>query len=187
METTGTVYFFTGLSGAGKTTIGTIFYDHLKNTKPNVVILDGDQTRPVFNEDSGYSDADRRRGAKRTFRVAKMLADQGIDVIVCSMCLYHEVRAWNRENIQKYCEIYVNVTPETLLKRNQKGLYSSGKNVVGIDLPFEEPTSPDFIICNNGEDTPQAIVAQLEQQLGLVQKPPKPRPIYISGHERRAV
>jgi adenylylsulfate kinase len=188
MEQQGTVYFFTGLSGAGKTTIGGLFHRHLKARKPNVVLLDGDQTRPVFNEDSGYSDEDRRRGAKRTFRVAKMLADQGIDVIVCSMCLYHEVRAWNRENISNYCEIYVKVTSETLIKRNKKGLYTSGKNVVGIDLPFEEPTSPDVVICNNGQDTPEQIVAHLEQELGLVQKPVNPVTLYVSrGNERRAI
>jgi adenylylsulfate kinase len=188
MEHTGTVYFFTGLSGAGKTTLGTIFYQHLKSVKDNVVILDGDQTRPVFNEDTGYSDEDRRRGAKRTFRVAKMLADQGIDVVVCSMCLYHEIRAWNRENIQKYCEIYVNVTSETLLKRNKKGLYTSGKNVVGIDLPFEEPISPDVVLHNDGQETPEALVAHLEQTLGLFQKPANPLPVYVSGdRKRRAV
>jgi adenylylsulfate kinase len=184
MENKGTVYFFTGLSGAGKTTLGTLFYRHLKRDKGNVVILDGDQTRPVFNEDVGYTDEDRRKGAKRTFRVAKMLADQGIDVVVCSMCLYHEIRAWNRENIPNYCEIYVNVTAETLIRRNQKGLYTAGKNVVGIDLPFEEPTTPDIVICNNGQDTPEAIVAHLEQELAL--KSAMQLPIYVSG-ARRAV
>jgi adenylylsulfate kinase len=184
MESKGTVYFFTGLSGAGKTTLGVLFYQHLKEAKPNVVLLDGDQTRPVFNEDSGYSDEDRRRGAKRTFRVAKLLADQGIDVVVCSMCLYHEVRAWNRENIENYCEIYVRVTAETLLKRNKKGLYTSGKNVVGIDLPFEEPVSPDVVLCNDGRETPEAMVAQLEETLGLFQPPA----VYVSAtRERRAV
>lgn len=69
----GTVYFFTGLSGAGKTTIGGLFYRRLKARKPNVVLLDGDQIRPVFAEDIGYSGDDRIRGARR-IRVAKMLS-----------------------------------------------------------------------------------------------------------------
>jgi adenylylsulfate kinase len=171
MDHIGTVYFFTGLSGAGKTTLGSLFYHRLREGKDNVVLLDGDQTRPVFNEDSGYTDADRRRGAKRTFRVAKMLADQGIDVVVCSMCLYHEVRQWNRENIPNYCEIYVSVTPETLLRRNKKGLYTAGQNVVGVDLPFEEPTSPDVVIHNDGHQSPEDIVTHLEQDLGLAPLP----------------
>ena len=164
-EKKGTVYFFTGLSGAGKTTIGGLFYHRMKAARNDVVLLDGDQTRPVYNEDSGYSDADRLRGAHRTFRVANMLAEQGIDVVVCSICMYSAVRDWNRENIEHYREIYVKVKRETLLQRNQKGLYSSGKDVVGVDLPFDEPKKPDFILQNDGEETPQTIVERLERAL----------------------
>ena len=159
----GTTYFFTGLSGAGKTTIGGELYRRLKAKNNATVLLDGDQTRPVFNEDSGYDAASRLRGAHRTFRVCKMLNDQGIDTVVCSICMFGEVRQWNRENIENYREIYVKVTRETLFKRDKKGLYSSGaKNVMGIDLPFDEPKSPDLIIENDGQDTPDAIVDRLE-------------------------
>lgn len=167
MEEKGTVYFFTGLSGAGKTTIGSLFHQRLKAKKPNVVRLDGDLFRPVYLEDIGYSDDDRRKGAQRTFRVCKMLADQGIDVVVCTISMYEEVRRWNRENIDNYKEIYIRVTRETLLARNQKGLYSSGKNVVGVDLPFDEPQTPDVIIQNDGQETPLAIVQRLEREFGL--------------------
>ena len=161
MNEKGTVYFFTGLSGAGKTTIGGLFHRRLKARKSNVVLLDGDQIRPVYNEDIGYDDAARLRGAHRTFRVANMLAEQGIDVVVCSICMYSALRDWNRENIARYREIYVKAERETLLKRNQKGLYSSGKNVVGVDLPFDEPKNPDFILQNDGDEAPQTIVERL--------------------------
>ncbi len=163
MSQKGTVYFFTGLSGAGKTTLGKLFYEHLKEKKPNVVRLDGDIIRPVYCEDIGYSDADRRKGAARSFRVCKMLADQGIDVVCCSISMYNEIRQWNRENIENYKEIYIRVQKETLLKRNQKGLYTSGKNVVGVDLPFDEPKTPDVIVQNDGQETPEEIVARLEE------------------------
>ena len=129
--------------------------------------LDGDCFRPIYLEDIGYSDEDRRRGAARTFRLCKMLEDQGIDVVCCSVSMYEEIRSWNRENIENYKEIYVRVTRETLLKRNQKGLYTSGKNVVGVDLPFEEPNNPDVIIQNDGEETPEVIVARLEGMFGV--------------------
>ena len=165
MEEKGTVYFFTGLSGAGKTTIGSLFHQRLKARKPNVVLLDGDAIRPVFCEDSGYSADERMKRAKRIFRVCKMLADQGIDVVCCSISMYSEVRAWNREQIEHYKEIYIKVKKETLLQRNQKGLYTTGKNVVGIDLPFDEPEQPDFVIPNDGQKSPEEIVCDLERTL----------------------
>jgi len=169
----GTVYFFTGLSGAGKTTIGGLFHQRLKTTKPNVVLLDGDAIRPVFGEDVGYTHGDRLRWAYRIFRMCKMLADQNIDVVVCSIAMYSDVRRWNRENIENYKEIYIKVKKETLLERNQKGLYTAGKNVVGIDLPFDEPQQPDIVVENDGGETPQTIVERLEEALypNIVQNP----------------
>lgn len=163
----GTVYFFTGLSGAGKTTIGGLFHRRLKEQNDNVVLLDGDLIRPVFCEDIGYTDADRMRGAFRLFRVCKMLSDQGIDVVCCSISMYSQVRSWNRENIEHYKEIYIQVKRETLFERNQKGLYTSGKNVVGVDLPFDEPQSPDVRIQNDGQEDPESIVSRLEALFGL--------------------
>lgn len=165
MSEKGTVYFFTGLSGAGKTTIGGLFYRRLKARKSNVVLLDGDLIRPVYNEDIGYNDADRLKGASRTFRVACMLAEQGIDVVVCSICMYSAVRDWNREHIERYREIYIKVKRETLLERNQKKLYTTGHNVVGVDLPFDEPKRPDIVVENDGTEPPEVIVKRLEAEL----------------------
>ncbi len=169
----GTVYFFTGLAGAGKTTIGGLFFRRLKATKPNAVLLDGDQIRPVFCEDTGYTHEDRVKRAWRIFRVCRMLAEQGIDVVCCSIAMYADVRAWNRENITNYKEIYIKVKSETLQSRNQKGLYTSDSAVVGVSLPFDEPQNPDIVIENDGAETPEQIVEQLERQLypNIVQNP----------------
>lgn len=165
MDQLGTVYFFTGLSGAGKTTIGGLFYRRLKEKKPNVVWLDGDKIRPVFGEDIGYTNEERCRGAYRLFRICKMLSEQGIDVVCCSISMYHEVRTWNREHIPNYKEIYIRVKKETLLARNQKGLYTSGRNVVGVDLPFDEPQTPDMVIQNDGKSLPVEVVECIENEL----------------------
>lgn len=165
MSEKGTVYFFTGLSGAGKTTIGGLFHRRLKATKPNVVLLDGDEIRVAFGEDVGYTQPERLRWAGRIFRVCKLLSDQGIDVVVCSIAMYESVRRWNRENIPNYKEIYIKVSKDTLLQRNQKGLYTAGKNVVGIDLPFDEPQSPDIVVPNDGDRTPLELVEELEREL----------------------
>lgn len=159
----GTVYFFTGLSGAGKTTLGGLFYQRLKNTKPNAVYLDGDEIRLAFGEDVGYTQEERLRWAGRIFRVCKLLSDQGIDVVCCSIAMFDSVRQWNRANIPNYKEIYVRVTKETLIKRNQKGLYTAGHNVVGVDLPFDEPKSPDLVVQNDGDRTPLEQVEEIER------------------------
>lgn len=169
MSEKGTVYFFTGLAGAGKTTIGSLFYRRLKTQRNDVVLLDGDQLRRLsFNKRSGYSTEERRKGAFYNFEMCKMLADQGINVVLCSISMYNDARVWAREHIENYREIYIKVTRDTLCARDQKGLYSSGvKNVVGVDLLCEEPEHPDIVIQNDGQDTPEVIVDRLGSFFGL--------------------
>lgn len=131
----GTVYFFTGLAGAGKTTVGGLFYRRLKARKTNVFCMDGDAMDGVF-ERTGYSTAARLKDAKAQFRLCRALSEQGIDVVMCSISMYDEIRDWNRANIDNYREIYIKVTPDTLYRRDQKKLYSSGaKEVVGWTCP----------------------------------------------------
>lgn len=163
MDNQGTVYFFTGLSGAGKTTVGGLFYRRLKATKPNAVYLDGDEIRVAFGEDVGYTQEERLRWAGRIFRVCRLLSDQGIDVVCCSIAMFDTVRLWNREHIPNYKEIYIRVKKQTLIQRNQKGLYTAGCNVVGVDLPFDEPKSPDLILQNDGDRTPLELVEEVER------------------------
>ena len=166
MDNKGTLYFFTGLSGAGKSTIGGEFFRRLKAKNNAAVLLDGDLIRPVYLDGIGYTNEERLTGAARTFRVCKMLTDQGIDVVCCSISMYEQLRRWNREHIDNYREIYIKVKMETLFRRDQKGLYSSGaKNVMGVDLPFDEPKHPDIIIQNDGEESPDEIVKRLEEML----------------------
>ncbi len=171
MSEKGTVYFFTGLAGAGKTTIGGLFYQRLKERKPNAVLIDGDRRRAKAGHSAAdgtvlmeerYTTQARKDGAFGLFKHCWWLAEQGIDVVVCAIAMYTEVRAWNRENIENYREIYIKVTRETLYRRDQKKLYSSGaKNVVGVDLPWDEPDTPDVVIQNDGQETPEEIVARL--------------------------
>lgn len=161
------VYWITGLSGAGKTTIGKMWYSYLKTQFQNVVLLDGDILREVFGNDLGYTELDRRKSAMRNARLCKMLSEQGIHVVCCTISMFDEVRDWNRNYIKDYHEIYVKVSMETLKKRDQKNLYTNsdiGKenNLVGIHIKMEEPKTPDFILYNNGEKTPEQQVSLLK-------------------------
>ncbi len=162
----GSVFWFTGLSGAGKTTLGKSFYNELKKLHHAVVFLDGDELRKIMGEDLGFSMADRKKCALRYSRICKCLSEQGIDVVCTTISMFHEVREWNRKNIENYIEIYIRVPKGILINRNSRNIYKnelgeSCDNVVGIDLPFEEPLAPDVIIANDGAHDAKEVVSQL--------------------------
>lgn len=166
----GTVFWITGLSGAGKTTLGRLLYDHLSKQKLNVVFLDGDILREVFGNDLGHSLEDRHRSAMRNARLCKMLSDQGIDVVCSTISLFHSCQKWNRENIVHYKEIFIDVPQEVLHARDPKGLYEAalngnGHSVVGLDVKCEPPLNPDVTVNNDGTkpstEVASAMIAQL--------------------------
>lgn len=155
----GTVLWLTGLSGAGKTTIGRLVYLELKSRYSNIVFLDGDELREVFGHDHGHTLDDRRKAALRNARLCAMLAAQGIHVVCATISMFDECRALNRQKIKNYLEVYIEVPMEVLKKRDQKELYSRAeagdvKNVIGIDLVPEFPKSPELVIRNDGSVPP---------------------------------
>jgi adenylylsulfate kinase-like enzyme/SAM-dependent methyltransferase len=150
------VYWLTGLSGAGKTTIGCSLYYKLKEEKPNVILLDGDVMSTFLVNYSGYEYDDRKRRAYVYSNMCKMLSDQGIDVICCSISMIDEIRDWNRKNIKMYYEIFIDVPLDVLKSRDNKALYSKfrdgqDKNVVGLGMTTEFPKNPDLTILNDGK------------------------------------
>lgn len=168
----GSVYWITGLSGAGKTTIGRLFYNKLKEIKKNVIFLDGDELREVFGNDLGYTKKDRFQCAMRYARICRLFSQQGIDVIICTISMFEDIRKWNREHNKNYIEIYVQVPIEVLKKRDQKGLYSgiadgTTDSVVGMDLDLELPIRPDITLNNTGNVTPEKQACKLMEILGL--------------------
>ena len=157
------VYWLTGLSGAGKTTIGRLWCKALKEAGETAVFLDGDELRQVFGDDLGYTEADRRKSAMRNARLCALLARQGLTVVCCTISMFDDVRTWNRENIPGYFEVYVKASMDTLRRRDQKGLYSQGdRDVAGVHFQVEEPKTPDLVLENNGELTPEEQVTILQ-------------------------
>ncbi len=158
----GLVFWITGLSGAGKTTVGKLLYERIREKKENVVLLDGDALRNSIAMDLGYTNEDRHQSAVRNIRLCKLLADQGIDVICCTICMFEDIRQWSRKNNKKYIEVYLKVPMETLRSRNQKNLYEEAQDeVVGIGVGMEEPQSPDMVVINDGTKTPKSIVEDI--------------------------
>ena len=155
MKRDGVLYWITGLSGAGKTTIGNRLFYELRKTRDNVVLLDGDIMRKIVGDHLGFSEEDRRKRAIKYAMLCKMLTDQGMTVICCTIAMYDEVRDWNRINNKGYIEIFLDVPLEILKLRDQKGMYSRHEknkmsNLAGVDVQVEFPKSPNLTLCNDG-------------------------------------
>lgn len=167
----GTFYWISGLSGAGKSTVGKMFYEYLRTKKENVVLIDGDVLREITG-DSDFSEAGRDNRVKKNARLFALLTDQGIDVVNCSIGLRNKYREWNSELITNISEIYIKVSMEELIRRDPKGLYRralSGEtsHVYGIDLPYDEPEHPAIVVNNEGETTPEDALRQIIEALGV--------------------
>jgi len=166
MEDMGRVFWITGLSGAGKTTIGYFLYTKLKTQKNPIVFLDGDELRKIFGNDLGYSKEDRLKSAIRNSRLCKLLSDQGIDVICCTISMFDAIREWNRKNIKNYFEIYLDVSLETL--KDRKNIYRENNNdIVGINVLAEIPKNPDIVLDNNGDFSPIEQVKKILSYIDL--------------------
>src|SRR6185437_642174 len=126
-ETHGSVYWITGLSGAGKTTVGFELWKRLRALGRPAVFLDGDTLRQTIADELGHSSTHRNRSAKRNARLCQLLASQGHDVICTTISMFHEVQRWNREHISRYHEIYLRVPIQELQRRDRKGLYAAAQ------------------------------------------------------------
>lgn len=162
----GIVWWITGLSGAGKTTVSRVVRDGLSLSGRTAVLLDGDAMRAVLGDTAAHGQDDRRRLAMTYARLARELAAQGIDVVCATISMFHEVRAWNRGNVRRYVEIYLRVPLSELERRDPCGLYTRARrgeaaDVVGIDVPFEEPDAPDLVIDNFGAVTAEEAAVRI--------------------------
>jgi adenylylsulfate kinase-like enzyme/phosphohistidine swiveling domain-containing protein len=162
----GRVFWITGLSGAGKTTVGRELWRQLRAAGRSAIFLDGDALREVIAEDLGHSISNRRRSAMRNARLCRLLSSQGQDVVCPTISLFHEVQRWNRENIPGYREIYLRVPMDELRRRDSKGIYAAAhrgdlRDVVGLDVPAELPLAPDLILDNFGMIDGAAAVDQI--------------------------
>ena len=145
MSMTGRVFWITALAGGGKTTLANALGKRLKTP----LHLDGDALRKALNN-YDYSLEGRMALAMNYARLCHLFSKQGFDVICATISMFDEPRAWMRNNIPNYFEIYLKVEADELKRRNQKRLYSEGSSVAGVDIPIELPKSPDLVIENNG-------------------------------------
>ncbi|WP_139470629.1 adenylyl-sulfate kinase [Campylobacter armoricus] len=145
------VIWLTGLAGSGKSTIGKALYEKIKQKYKNIIYLDGDELRDLLGY-YGYDKQSRIDMALKRSQFAKFLNDQDMIVVVTTISMFNEVYEYNRQNLKNYFEIYIKCSMEELIKRDQKGLYTKAlndkiKEVVGIDIKFDEPKA-HFVLDN---------------------------------------
>lgn len=147
------VLWITGLSGAGKSTLAALAAARLRDRGRAVALLDGDELREILGAadvcPSNHGREARIALAMRYARLCRLLAEQGVLVVIATISLFHEVHAWNRANLPGYFEAYLKVPVEELRRRDPKGLYrryDCGEldQVAGLDLTVDEPRDPDW-------------------------------------------
>jgi adenylylsulfate kinase-like enzyme len=166
LQSCGTVWWITGLSGSGKTTVARLVRDRLVACGQAALMLDGDVMRAVLDEAATHHTDDRRRLAFIYARFAREVAEQGIHAVCATISMFHAVRRWNRTNISRYREVYLRVPLSELESRDPSGIYrraraEAGGHVVGLDLPFEEPDAPDLVIDNYGDVDPAEAASRI--------------------------
>ena len=165
------VLWFTGLSGAGKSTVANLVEQRLFEHGRHTYLLDGDNVRHGLNQDLGFSDADRVENIRRVTEVANLMADAGLITLVSFISPFRSERRMARERLGEdvFIEIYVDAPLSLCEARDPKGIYKLAragkiKNFTGIDSEYEIPDSAEIRLESAAYD-PGELAEQIMQYL----------------------
>lgn len=181
MTQKGFTVWFTGLSGAGKTTIARALEPALRSRGLKVEMLDGDVVRTNLSKGLGFSKEDRDTNILRIGFVAHLLSRNGVAVIASAISPYRETRDQVRAQIGDFIEVYVSCPLEELVRRDVKGLYEKAlrgeiENFTGVSDPYEPPLNPEVVVETDKETVEESlakVLAALEARGYLPPLPPK--------------
>lgn len=171
--------WFTGLSGAGKTTLTEAIVPELRARGVKVEVLDGDEVRTNLSKGLGFSKEDRDTNIRRIGYVSRLLSRNGVGAIAAAISPYRDIRDEVRASVEaegvKFIEVFVKASLDTLVARDVKGLYKKAiageiKQFTGVSDPYEEPLNPEVLVSSDNETVAQSaatIIAKLEA-LGLL-------------------
>ena len=168
------VIWITGLSGAGKSTLAQKIVSRLRSRGDIVLMLDGDELREVFGATAANAKNHDRYGrlslAMQYAHLCRLVAFQGLTVVIATISLFREIHAWNRANLPGYFEVYLKVPMDELRRRDPKGIYrrfDEGElaNVAGLDLAIDEPTAANWVVDFEPGRKVESIVEELLTQL----------------------
>ncbi len=165
----GVTVWFTGLSGAGKTTLSCGVAQQLQALGLPVEVLDGDLVRQHLSKELGFSRADRDENVRRIGFVAEMLTRHGVIVLVSAISPYRATRQEVRRQIGNFIEVFVDAPLEVCEQRDVKGLYRKARagliqHFTGIDDPYEPPECPE-VICKTAEQSISECIELVMQSL----------------------
>ncbi len=171
----GFTLWFTGMSGAGKSTISEKIYASLREAGAKVELLDGDVVRTHLSKGLSFSKEDRDTNVRRIGWVCEVLSRNGVIAIAAAISPYREVREEVRGRIENFVEVYVHAPLETLAERDVKGLYKRAMageipSFTGVSDPYEPPVSPEVTIDSSKdtiEESVERVWAKLREK-GLI-------------------
>ena len=171
-EQAGFTIWFTGLSGAGKTTVAVALEKELLARGLKVERLDGDTVRQSLTRDLGFSKEDRDKNIERVTFVAKLLSRNGVAVLASFISPYRGIRAMVRRETTNFIEVFVNAPLEVCVSRDVKGMYAKAfrgeiKEFTGVSDPYEEPENPEITLHTHLETVEESLarcLAYLEER-----------------------
>ncbi|HEX2681112.1 MAG TPA: adenylyl-sulfate kinase, partial [Candidatus Dormibacteraeota bacterium] len=165
----GFVVWFTGLSGAGKSTIANALQSELSRRGRQAELLDGDEVRTHLSKGLGFSKEDRDTNIRRIGYVARLVARSGGIAITAAISPYREIRDEVRIQTPNFVEVFVRCPLDTLVERDVKGLYRKAiageiANFTGVSDPYEEPVRPE-VVCDTSVERVEESVAKVIHKL----------------------
>jgi adenylylsulfate kinase len=163
----GLVLWFTGLSGAGKTTTARALLESFRAAGRRAELLDGDELRATISKGLGFSHEDRLENIKRIVYISKLLSRNGVIVMVSAITPYREMRDYARSELPGYVEVFVDCPLEECERRDVKGLYAKARqsqlpHFTGVSDPYETPDHPDLVIRTMEADVQSNVAALLD-------------------------
>jgi adenylylsulfate kinase len=165
VPTPGTTIWFTGLSGAGKSTISNIVVERLRAAGRPVELLDGDVVRTNLSAGLGFSKEDRDANVRRIGWVCELLNRHGVDAVVAAISPYRGARDAVRSRVPRFVEVHADCPLDILTARDPKGLYKKAlageiAHFTGVSDPYEPPLNPE-VTCPTDRETPEASAARV--------------------------
>ena len=167
-ESKGILFWITGLSGSGKTTIAKKIKKDICKLYGPTLMVSGDDLRKIFNF-KGYNYEERVRLSRKFCKFAKFITNQNINLIFASVGMMHAMRAWYRRNIDNYVEIFIKANLKRIIKLKKKKIYNIKKtsDIVGITIKPEFPKTPDIIVNNSFKKTTENMANNLIKKILL--------------------